>query len=126
MERERQGNQRDQDDDAQRPIFNWICYKAHQAAEKALKARVLNNDANKLSGRSFTSHDLLNLAMFGHDELRQLAREFRDQVVPEHTAMRYPQNFTQGKIPTDMFEEKDAEKAIELAEKIIDIVDSEM
>ncbi|KAK3107642.1 hypothetical protein FSP39_019049 [Pinctada imbricata] len=127
IERERQGNQRDQYDDSQRPIFNWICYKAHQAAEKALKARVLNIDANKLRGRSFTSHDLLNLAAaFGHDELRQLASEFRDQVVSEHTAMRYPQNFTQGKIPTDVFVEKDAEKAIELAEKIIDIVDSQM
>jgi sacsin len=63
----------DNDYDAQDPAFEWACFKAHQAAEKALKAAQFAVDAVT----SF-SHDLVTLAASLEDlELRRLAQKLQ-------------------------------------------------
>ena len=59
----------DNDYHSANPAYEWVCFKAHQAAEKALKAAQFSVDAVA----SF-SHDLPSLAATIEDqELRSLA-----------------------------------------------------
>ena len=95
-----------------------------QSAEKALKAAVMNVDANRLHNRKFTTHDLVTLACeTGNSELISLAQKFRT-LVQEHTRMRYPENFTGGQLPSELYKETHAQQALGLAKEILDIVDN--
>ena len=83
----------------------------------------MNIDAKKLQNRKFTTHDLVILAMeTDNAELLRLAQEFRN-LVQEHTRMRYPENFTGGQLPSELYTEADARLALQLAEEILDQVD---
>ena len=55
------------------PAYEWVCFKAHQAAEKALKAAQFSVDAIA----SF-SHDLPSIAATFEDmEIRELATKLQ-------------------------------------------------
>ncbi|ELT96105.1 hypothetical protein CAPTEDRAFT_195081 [Capitella teleta] len=63
----------DNDYETKEPAFEWVCFKAHQAAEKAFKAAQFSVDAVT----SF-SHDLVTLAASVEDmELRRLAQRLQ-------------------------------------------------
>lgn len=94
--------------------FEWACFAAQQAAEKALKALYQH-----LGGESF-GHSVLKM-------LKDLPRPVRpDQALLKTGAeldklyipTRYPNGFASG-APMDYFERGDAEGAIRHAEEII-------
>ena len=94
--------------------YEWSCFAAQQAAEKALKALY-----HSLGGESF-----------GHSVLRML-KELPKEVRPDkglfkkaadldkfYIPTRYPNGFDWG-APMDYFEKEDAIKAIEDAQDVI-------
>ncbi|XP_052686906.1 sacsin-like [Crassostrea angulata] len=100
--------------------WNWICYKAHQSCEKALKAALYSMDANVASDYQ-TSHDLSSLSSahssLSGTSLSDLATRFSTEITGQHTAMRYP---TGGRLPGDSFTREQAEKAVDIAQQVLD------
>jgi len=101
--------------------FEWSCFAAQQAAEKALKALFQH-----LGGE-----------FFGHSLLKML-HELPDNVKPEEALFeagidldklyiptRYPNSFDWG-APLDYFKVEDAEKAVKDAERILSFVRSKV
>jgi HEPN domain-containing protein len=95
--------------------YEWSCFAAQQAAEKALKALYQH-----LGGESF-SHSLLRM-------LREMPKEARaDRALQKKGAdldkfyipARYPNGFDWG-APMDYFTREDAEKAVADAGEIIE------
>ncbi len=95
--------------------FEWSCFAAHQAAEKALKAvfQKLGMDA---WGHTLTIL-IGNLPPSAQppDRLVNYARMLDKHYIPT----RYPNSFESG-APTDFYTEKEAEDAIQHAEEIIE------
>ncbi|KAK3611579.1 hypothetical protein CHS0354_018094 [Potamilus streckersoni] len=103
------------------PAFNWICYHCHQATEKALKAAVYATDANKVDLRS---HQLANIASHGGlgQDLVSLAMSM-EASLGHHTRMRYPDSIDRSQIPAEVYTDTQSRTAVEIAEKIIQLVD---
>ncbi|KAL3892282.1 hypothetical protein ACJMK2_004501 [Sinanodonta woodiana] len=103
------------------PAFNWICYMCHQAAEKALKAAIYAKDANRVDQKS---HRLASIA--GNGELSgdciQIVRDL-ELCLNEHTRMRYPDSVSRRQIPADIYTDVHATTALEIAERLILLVD---
>ncbi|MEW6716769.1 MAG: HEPN domain-containing protein [Chloroflexota bacterium] len=95
--------------------FEWSCFAAHQAAEKALKAvyQRISQDA--------WGHTLIilmgNLPEPIHppEELIDAARALDKHYIPT----RYPNSFDSG-APTDFYTQKEAREAIRNAEAILE------
>ncbi|XP_067047063.1 sacsin-like [Acropora muricata] len=95
----------------------WICFKFHQAAEKALKAARYCKDADKTN-----VHNLVeNCYGLEDPELVQSAREL-ESLVGDSTRMRYPDRMSYPRIPNDVYSQGMAERAKEVAEKIVERV----
>ncbi|XP_060582864.1 sacsin-like [Ruditapes philippinarum] len=101
------------------PQYNWSCYNAHQAAEKALKAAWYSKDAKKI-GISVSGHDLEALARDLDPSLRVVAREMSN-LTGDYSAMRYPRTHT-AQVPSEIYTRTKATGMIELAQKIITLV----
>ncbi|KAL3842998.1 hypothetical protein ACJMK2_020960 [Sinanodonta woodiana] len=104
------------------PAFNWICYHCQQATEKALKAAVYAEDANKVD---LKSHQLANIATKGglSQDLVQLAMNLQS-CLGEHTRMRYPDPIARTPIPSDLYTDEQARNALEIAEIAVQLVDA--
>jgi HEPN domain-containing protein len=95
--------------------FEWSCFAAHQAAEKAMKA-VLQKFGMDAWGHTLT-------ALVGHlpsidsasDSVVNCAKILDKHYIPT----RYPNGFDSG-APTDFYTEEEAKKAIQCAEAIIE------
>ena len=95
--------------------FEWSCFAAQQAAEKAMKAVFLK------SGMDAWGHTLT--ALIGHmpqkekvsDSMVTCAKILDKHYIPT----RYPNGFDSG-APTDFYTEEEAQKAIQCAEAIIE------
>lgn len=95
----------------------WMCFKFHQAAEKALKAARYSKDADKTN-----VHNLVeNCYGLEDPQLVELAREL-ENLVGDSTRMRYPDRMSYPQIPNDVYSQGMAQKAREIAEKIVDRV----
>lgn len=94
--------------------FEWACFAAQQAAEKALKALY-----QKLAGESF-GHSILKMmkdlpkSVRPGPDLLKKAADLDKFYIPT----RYPNGFDWG-APMDYFEKEDAEKGIEDAAEVI-------
>ncbi len=94
--------------------FEWSCFAAHQAAEKALKAVFLHR------GQEAWGHTLTaligNLFPAGQApaELDRAARLLDKHYIPT----RYPNGFDSG-APTDFYTAEEAEQAIRCAEDVL-------
>ena len=95
--------------------FNWACFAAQQAAEKAIKSLYLH----------------LHMEGWGH-VIKNLLEEISEDVEIPHNLFiagkrldqyyiptRYPNGFDSGK-PADFYTEKDAQEAIQYAKEIIE------
>jgi HEPN domain-containing protein len=95
--------------------FEWACFAAQQAAEKAVKALIIGH------GGAPWGHSILGLVgalppqVTASDQLRDAARALDKLYIPT----RYPDGFDQGK-PADYFTDQDAATAIHQAEFVID------
>ena len=88
-----------------------------QAAEKALKAARYCKDADKTN-----VHNLVeNCYGLEDPELVQSAREL-ESLVGDSTRMRYPDRMSYPRIPNDVYSQGMAERAKEVAEKIVERV----
>ncbi|XP_073236721.1 sacsin-like [Porites lutea] len=100
--------------------FEWLCFKCHQAAEKALKAVQYNVDANQKTN----DHNLV-LNCHGFDEsdaeLKDLAAQL-ERLVINSVHMRYPNTMSYPNIPHDVYTAVHAEEAFRIATKILEIV----
>uniref|UniRef100_A0A7M5WQK9 J domain-containing protein n=2 Tax=Clytia hemisphaerica TaxID=252671 RepID=A0A7M5WQK9_9CNID len=95
----------------------WICYVSHQVAEKALKAAIFSKD---YQGALYNEHNLCNLIReFQHadQELRNDLQELQTLVVDEDEP-RYPR--WSMKIPHEKFNQQKADRALVLAQRIVD------
>ena len=93
--------------------YDWACFAAHQAAEKAVKGLFLALEGEAW-GHSLTSlvEDLAK-RMSVPDELRQRARQLDKHYIPT----RYPNGFDTG-ASYDYYTDAEARRAIEDAERI--------
>lgn len=96
--------------------YNWACFKAHQAAEKALKA-ILWSLGKPRGGHSLIS--LLNylLEVLGVDapgRIREICLRLDKHYIPT----RYPDAWSEG-APEDYYSRSEAEEAIALAYEVI-------
>lgn len=91
-----------------------------QSCEKALKAALYNTDANVALDYK-TSHDLSSLSSalssLSGTSLSALARRFSTDITGQHTAMRYPAG---GRLPGDSFTREQAEKAVHIAQQVLE------
>lgn len=101
--------------DARAGDYNWACFKAHQAAEKALKA-LLWGLGEPAIGHSLTVlvEHLVQLGLPVSDRARELAA----RLSKFYTPTRYPDVWESG-IPEDYYTESEAEEAIRWADEII-------
>lgn len=99
--------------------YNWICYNCHQAAEKAMKAVIYGKNANRVT----KSHNLTAIASGLGPEIQELANSL-DSLLGNHLYMRYPDIIEMPKIPSDIFNATVSTKAIQLTQRLCDLVAS--
>jgi len=100
--------------------YNWACFKAHQVAEKALKAILWG------IGKPRTGHSLVYLLSyiaqeFGVD-VPDVVREACMALSKFYTITRYPDAWSEG-MPEEYFSAKEAEEALRDAKIILDWVE---
>ncbi len=101
--------------------YHLACFLAQQAAEKALKAFLFHKGAESVWG-----HSVAELAADAVD----FDRSFEDLkeaagLDKYYIPTRYP-NGLPGGIPAEAFFEQDAEQAISIARKVIEVVKSKL
>ncbi len=101
--------------------FEWACFAAQQAAEKALKAL-----CHSLGGECF-GHSLLKMMKDLPGEIRKTKKLLKKAADLDkfYIPTRYPNGFDWG-APMDYFERDDAEKAISDATEIIAFAKSQI
>ena len=100
--------------DINHSYYEWACFTAQQAAEKAVKA--LYQKANS----HFHGHSLLQM-LKGLSEKTEVSEELYHsaRVLDRYyTETRYPNGFPEGS-PAEYFDEKIAEEALHASRKII-------
>jgi HEPN domain-containing protein len=95
--------------------FNWACFAAQQAGEKAVKAVYLFKNFEGWGHVVRTLLESLREEMEVRQELVDCGRRLDHFYIPT----RYPNGFDQGK-PADFFSLEEANQAISDAEKIIE------
>ncbi len=102
--------------DLERGDYNWACFKAHQAAEKALKALLWG------VGRPTPGHMLPRLLSAVEEalgvETPSDVREACIRLNKMYIPTRYPDAWTEG-IPEEYYSEGEAREAIMEAERVI-------
>ncbi|XP_053397885.1 sacsin-like [Mercenaria mercenaria] len=100
--------------------FNWTCYKAHQGAEKSLKAAWYAENANKIQRVKY-SHNLTSIASGLHSDIAEMASRLSSEA-GDHSRMRYPDMFSGQQIPADAYTRENAVNVIRIAKEIISAV----
>ncbi len=100
--------------------YNWVCFKAHQSAEKALKALLWG------IGKPVIGYMLPRLLDRVIEELGvEVPEDVRDAIMTlnkYYIPTRYPDVWSEG-FPEEYFTRKDAVQAVRYAERIIDWVE---
>ncbi|XP_060579391.1 uncharacterized protein LOC132736304 [Ruditapes philippinarum] len=99
--------------------FNWVCYKCHQASEKALKAAWFAKNANKARQKE---HSLTAIAI-GLDEgsLFDEAQNL-ESLTGNYSYLRYPDAVAGcTRIPAELFGSDKATNAIDITKRILDM-----
>jgi len=106
--------------DLERGDYNWACFKAHQAAEKALKALLWGVGA-PAPGRSLPKL----LERVGEALSIELPADVREACVrlnKFYVATRYPNAWSEG-IPEEYYSRGEAEEAIGYASRVLEWVE---
>ncbi|MCS7278983.1 MAG: HEPN domain-containing protein [Thermodesulfobacteriaceae bacterium] len=97
--------------------FNLCCFLAQQAAEKAVKAILFACGCEEVWGHSVGS--LLQIASNFYLQLKELlplAKSLDKYYIPT----RYPDVLPDDAIPSEVYDEEDAQRALHKAEKILE------
>jgi len=95
--------------------FNWACFKAHQAVEKALKALLWG------VGRPTFGHSLIKLAEKVFETGGERVEWVADSCMrldKYYTTSRYPDVWESG-FPEEYFSKGEAEEAVERAAQVV-------
>lgn len=95
--------------------YEWACFAAQQAAEKALKA------VFEAQGRKSWGHSVTRMLQFMQEEGHTISEQLLDaaKILDKHyIPTRYPNGLEQG-APTEFYTRKEAEDAICCAEEIL-------
>ncbi len=105
------------EDSASSNHYEWACFQAQQAAEKAIKALIISKGSeSRIHSIKFLLSNLPeNISV--SDQIQNAARELDKHYIQT----RYPDSFSTG-IPKDFFTQDDAQRAISYARKIIEFV----
>lgn len=104
-------------DSASSNHYEWACFQAQQAAEKALKALIISKGSeSRIHSIKFLLSNLPENVCVS-DQIQNAAKELDKHYIPT----RYPDSFSTG-IPKDFFTLDDAQRAISDARKIIEFV----
>ena len=96
--------------------YNWACFAAHQAAEKALKSLILH-----VSGEYARGHDLIKLYNLIRDEVDiELDLSRLSRLSAYYTQARYPNAGLER--PSLELTKAQAEEAFNIAEEVINEV----
>jgi len=98
--------------------YSWACFKAHQAAEKALKALLWGIGS---PGYGHSLPKLIEYIIQQGIEAGEEIRMYSIRLNKFYTATRYPDVWSEG-IPEEYYTREEAEEAIEYAEKILEWV----
>ena len=101
-------------------FFAQACFMAHQVVEKSLKALAYHRGDRYVVGHSLT--DLVSDLQGTHSSLadfRRLVGKLDRYYVPT----RYPDAMPGG-VPFEAFDEAEAEEAVEVAGRIVELVES--
>ncbi|XP_020614896.1 sacsin-like isoform X2 [Orbicella faveolata] len=101
--------------DSSRPSYEWVCFKCHQAAEKALKAVQYSIDADNVTRDHYLVEKCDGL---NDSELTRLASSLQ-RLVGGSARMRYPDQMSFPEIPNDVYSVQMAEQALQLSENIL-------
>lgn len=95
--------------------FEWACFSAQQAAEKAVKAVYLH-----LHGEGW-GHSVLKLleGLAGYMGISEALLDAARTLDKHYIPTRYPNGFDQG-FPADYYTRKEADEAIECARHVIE------
>ena len=100
-------------------MFDWACFKAHQAAEYAVKGLL------RALGRPSVGHSVFRLLQ----ELEKLGFEVGEEVLRagrvldrHYLAPRYPNQWVEG-APMDYYDEEDARDALKRAANVVEVVE---
>ncbi|MCC6034609.1 MAG: HEPN domain-containing protein [Desulfurococcaceae archaeon] len=100
--------------------YNWACFKAHQAGEKALKALLWG------VGLPRTGHALTHLLNYIIRELNlEVSSDIKSACLlldKYYVPTRYPNAWVEG-VPEDYYSESEAEDAVVKAKRIIEWVE---
>jgi len=105
--------------DAKHGDYNWACFKAHQAAEKALKALSWGAGTPR-AGHSLTyliNYIAQELGLKAPEDVKEACLVLDKYYVPT----RYPNAWTEG-IPEDYYFKSEAENAIAKARRVVEWV----
>lgn len=94
--------------------FEWACFAAQQAAEKALKAVYQLANAEAWGHSVYALLENLPAAYCVEAALKDSGKELDKHYIPA----RYPNSYPQG-APHEYYTKAEAERAIELAKRII-------
>lgn len=102
------------EDSAGSKHFEWACFQAQQAAEKALKALIISKGGeSRIHSINFLLSNLPENIRVSQ-QILNAAKELDKHYIPT----RYPDSFSTG-IPKDFFTSDDAGRAIANAKEII-------
>ena len=102
--------------------YNLACFMGHQAGEKALKAYLYNQGAEDVWGHSLA--DLCEDAKTAN-MMFDIIKTHAVLLDKYHDMTRYP-HLLPGGIPSDAYDEVDAERAVHIAEEVISFVKVQM
>jgi len=102
--------------------FNVVCFLSQQSAEKAIKAYLFLKGADEVWGHSVG--ELCEDAKSFDDDFKEIETASKS-LDKYYIPTRYP-NALPGGIPSESFDKSDAERAISLAEKIINFIKSKL
>jgi sacsin len=97
----------------------WICYKCHQAAEKALRAAHYAEDANFNSSSKTDNLPLLTRSL-GVDELFDIATQL-ETLVHGTSYLRYPTSHQLPLTPHDVIDKQTSTRTLELSTRIVEL-----
>lgn len=83
-----------------------------------MKAVQVSKDANRVSN----DHSLMLPVVWGNADLTQLVAKLQNKIV-NYSRLRYPRLLEFPKTPAELYTQEDAEESVELANKIVNIVD---